>query len=150
MKRAYAALYVNRKALQVHDASVDLLRQFADASVIQYAAGRASQHDTLKAVLEVSKLHEELVMFQEGAQLAAAQLNVLLNRPAGDRVGALEDPVDSVLSATPEELQQRALMRHPELRGAQLAIERAQASLAVVEGDYKPDFMVGGGCQSDR
>ena len=36
-------------------------------------------------------------------------------------------------------------MQHPELRGAQLAIDRAQASLAVVEGEYKPDFAVGGG-----
>ena len=145
VKRAYAALYVNRKALEVHDARVDLLRKFADASVIQYAAGRTSQHDTLKAVLEVSKLHEELVMFEEGGQLAAAQLNALLNRPPGDRVGPLEEPADSVLSATAEELQQRALMQHPQLRGAQLAIERAQASLAVVEREYKPDFMVGGG-----
>jgi outer membrane protein TolC len=145
IRRAYADLYVNRKAIEVHQASVDLLRQFADASVIKYSAGQSSQQDVLKAVVEVSKLHEELVVFEEGAQLAAAQLNTLLNRPPGAPVGPLEEPAEALLLPAAEDLQAQALRAYPGLRGAQLAVERAQASLAVINRDYKPDFMVGGG-----
>ena len=145
IKQAYADLYVNRKAIDVHEASVDLLRQFADVSMITYAAGRRSQQDVLKAVVEVSKLHEELVMFEQGAQLAAAQLNSLLNRPPGAPVGPLEEPGERLLLPPVEELQEQALRRRPELRGAQLAVERAEASLAVVTRDYTPDYTVGGG-----
>ena len=145
IKRAYADVYVNRKAIEVHQASVDLLRQFADVSLIKYSAGRSPQQDVLKAVLEVSKLHEELVMFEEGAQLAAAALNTLLNRPPGAPVGPLREPAERLLLPAAEELQERALNARPNLRGAQLAVERAQASLAVIDRDYKPDFMVGGG-----
>lgn len=145
IKRAYAGLYVNRKAIAIHQGSVDLLKQLADVSLISYSAGRSPQQDVLKAVVEVSTLHEELVMFEEGAQLAAAQLNTLLNRPPGAPVGPLEEPEEALLLPGAEDLQERALRAHPELRGAQLAVERAQASLAVVNRDYKPDFMVGGG-----
>ena len=145
IKRAYADLYVNRKAIEVHEGSVDLLRQFADASVIKYSAGQSSQQDVLKAVVEVSKLHEELAMFEEGAQLAAAQLNTLLNRPPGAPVGPLEEPAETRLLPSAEDLQSRAFRAYPGLRGAELAIERAEASLAVIDRAYKPDFAVGGG-----
>jgi len=145
IKRAYADLYVNRKAIEVHQGSVDLLRQVADASVIKYSAGQSSQQDVLKAVVEVSKLHEELVIFEEGAQLAAARLNTLLDRPPGAPVGPLEEPAETRLLPPADDLQSRAFRAYPGLRGAELAIERAQASLAVIDRDYKPDFIVGGG-----
>lgn len=145
IKRAYAVVYLNRKAIDVHQASVDLLRQFADVSLIKYSAGRSSQQDVLKAVVEVSKLHEELVVFEEGAQLAAAELNTLLSRPPGAPVGPLQEPAERLLLAAAEDLQAQALRARPELRGAQLAVERGQASLAVINADYKPDFVVGGG-----
>ncbi len=145
IKRAYASLYVNRKAIEVHQGSVDLLKQFADVSLINYSAGRSPQQDVLKAVVNVSELHEELVMFEEGAQLAAAQLNTLLNRAPGAPVGPIQEPVEALLLPSAEDLQAQAVRRRPELRGAQLAVERAEASLAVVNRDYKPDFMVGGG-----
>lgn len=145
IKRAYADLYVNRKAIEVHQGSVDLLKQFADVSLINYSAGRSPQQDVLKAVVKVSELHEDLVMFEEGAQLAAAQLNTLLNRAPGAPVGPIEEPAETLLLPSGEELQDRAVRRRPELRGAQLGVERAEASLAVINRDYKPDFVVGGG-----
>jgi cobalt-zinc-cadmium efflux system outer membrane protein len=42
-------------------------------------------------------------------------------------------------------LQRLAIEKHPELRAAHLGVERAQAALAVVNREYKPDFFVGGG-----
>src|SRR5262249_30989901 len=54
VKQAYAALLIARQAIDVHLESVDLLKQIADASQIKYAAGRISQQDVLKPVLEIS------------------------------------------------------------------------------------------------
>src|SRR5204862_6115243 len=50
VKMAYADLFVSRKAVDIHLASVDLLRQFADVSQVKYATGRISQQDVLKSV----------------------------------------------------------------------------------------------------
>jgi outer membrane protein TolC len=145
VKRAYAELYISRKAIEIHQASVGLLRQFADVSTAKYAAGRISQQDVLKAVVEVSKLHEDLARLEEQERVSAARLNTLLNRPPQAPIGAVSEPGEQLSLPSPAELQQIAVERHPELRAAQLEIERAQAAGAVANSEYKPDFMIGGG-----
>ena len=42
IRQAYASLFIARKAIDVHLASVDLLRQIADVSEAKYATGRIS------------------------------------------------------------------------------------------------------------
>jgi outer membrane protein TolC len=143
--RAYADLTIARRAIDIHLASVDLLRQFADASSIKYAAGRSPQQDVLKAVLELSALHEDLVMHEESAATAAARLNTLLDRDPQTPIGLLAEPRQEIVLPASEELQRLAIEQHPELRVAQLGVERAEAALAVVNREYKPDFFVGGG-----
>ena len=145
VKRTYAELYLSRTAIDIDLASVDLLRQFADISEAKYVTGRISQQDVLKAVVEISKLHEDLVMRDERAQLAEAQLNTLLDRPPAARIGPLGIPRERVLVPGADELQRLALENQPELQTARLEIERAEAALAVVAREYKPDFFVKGG-----
>jgi len=72
IKQAYAALFIARKATDVHLASVDLLREIADAAQTRYASGRLSQQDVLKPVVELSKLHNDVIMHDEEASLATA------------------------------------------------------------------------------
>jgi outer membrane protein, heavy metal efflux system len=142
---AYANLVITRRAIDIHLASVELLRQFADASTIKYAAGRSSQQDVLKAVTEMSKLHDDLVMHEETIATAAARLNTLLDRDPDAPIGALDDLRETVSLPTSAELQRIALDRHPELQVTRLGVDRARASLGVIARDYKPDFIVGGG-----
>jgi outer membrane protein, heavy metal efflux system len=147
VKRAYADLFVSRQAIAVHQAGVDLLRQIADLTTARYGAGRGAQQDALKTVLEMSRLHNDLVMLDEQVQLATVTLNTLLNRPADAPIGELLATTDDRPVPPVSELQRVALEQHPELRGAQIDVERAEAALAVANRDYKPDFMVGGGYQ---
>jgi outer membrane protein TolC len=143
--RVYADLAVARRAIDIHLESVDLLRQFADVSAVKYSAGRTAQQDVLKAVVELSRLHEDLVMHEEAAATSAARLNTLLDREPGAPVGSLAEPRDVLTVPPSEELQRLAMERHPELVLSQASLSRARASLALVEREYKPDFLVGGG-----
>lgn len=145
VKQAYAELFVTRTAIDVHLASVDLLRQFADASSIKYATGRIPQQDVLKAIVEISKLHEDLLMLDEQARLAAVRLNTLLARPPESVIGPLDDVDVRVLVTPVGELQRMAIDAQPDLRAAQLGVERSQAALAVAARESKPDFSVSGG-----
>ena len=145
VKRAYAELFLARKAIEVHHASVDLLRQLADVAQAKYTTGRISQQDVLKAVVELSRIHDHLIKLDEQAQLAEAELNTLLDRPPGAAVGPLADPRERVLLPSSETLQQLALQHQPELTMARLGAERADAQLAVVNREYKPDFFATGG-----
>src|SRR5438105_8500699 len=87
VKQSYASLFIARKAIDVHLASVDLLRQIADVSQAKYASGRISQQDVLKPIVELSKLHNDVITFDEQANLASARINVLLNRPPETPIG---------------------------------------------------------------
>jgi outer membrane protein TolC len=145
IKQAYATLFIARKAIQVHLDSVELLRQIADVSQAKYTTGRISQQDVLKPVVELSRLHTDIIMFDEQAKLATARLNVLLNRMPETPIGPLVEPQEQTILPATADLQRLALDRQPELQRARLEIERAEAELASVQSDYKPDFSVQGG-----
>ena len=53
---ALARMYENP---QVSQETIDLLRQIAEGTQVRYASGRGSQQDILKAVVEITRLHEE-------------------------------------------------------------------------------------------
>jgi outer membrane protein TolC len=145
VKQSYVDLAVSRKAIEIHLAGADILRQLADVSQAKYAAGRISQQDVLKNVVELSKLHDDLIGLEEVSQLATARLNVLLQRPIDTSIGPLDDPHEQTLDASVEQLQIVALLEKPELKSLQQQVERAQAELAVAQHDYKPDYSLQGG-----
>jgi outer membrane protein, heavy metal efflux system len=145
VKQAYALLFIARKATEVHLASVELLRQIADVSQAKYATGRMSQQDVLKPVVELSKLHGDLLMFEEQAGLAAARLNVLLARAPEAPIGPLTEPAEQTLLPASTDLQRLAVDHQPELQRAHLDIARADADLASAKREYAPDFTVQGG-----
>ncbi len=145
IKQSYAALFIARKAIQIHLDSVGLLRQIADVSQAKYSTGRISQQDVLKPVVELSRLHTDIITFDEQAKLASARINALLNRPPETPLGPLVDPpLQAVLPATAD-LQRQAIERQPELQRVRTEVARAEAELASVRSDYKPDFTIQGG-----
>ena len=145
VKRVYAELFLARRHIDVHLASVDLVRQFADVAEAKYATGRISQQDVLKAVVELSVLYDDLVVADERARLAAAHLNALLDRPPDAPIGPVGTPYERVVLPASSELQRIAVERQPELRAAALQRERAEAGLAAARAEYSPDLFVGGG-----
>ena len=145
VKRVYAGLFLTRREIEIHHANLGLLRQFADVSEAKYTTGGISQQDILKAVVELSRLHEDLVTLDERERLAAARLNILLDRPPESPVGRLVEPLEDGPLPPVAELQRLAIHCQPELRAARVEIERAEAVLAAERREGKPDFFVKGG-----
>jgi len=145
VKQRYAELFLARHSIDVHLASVGVVRQLADISQAKYAAGRISQQDVLKAVMELSRVHDDVITFEEQADLAAARLNTLLDREADAPIGPLTEPREQILTVSIDALQRAATEHHPELARMRVQIERAQAGLAVTRQEYKPDFSVQAG-----
>ena len=145
VKRVYAELYLARREMEIHHVNVDLLRQFADVSEAKYTTGDISQQDILKSVVELSRLHEHLVVLGERERLALARLNTLLDRPPELPIGRLLEPREEGTLPPLAELQRVALEQQPELRAVRVDIERAEAELAAERAESKPDFFVKGG-----
>lgn len=145
LRRTYAELFVARQSVDVTLERIALLRQVADSSQARYAAGRASQQDVLKAVVEISRLHEEQLIEEERALVAEARLNALLARDPGTPIGPLTGPDENARLRPVAALQQAALERQPDLQVARAGIARAEAASAVADSSRKPDFVVTGG-----
>ncbi len=145
VKQAWADLYLVRKAMEINAGTMALLRQFADIATTKYATGRIGQQDALAAIVELSRLHEQLIRLRQDEQLAAATLNTLLDRAPETPVGPLAEPVDLAALPPTSELQALALTHEPALRVASLSVDRAEAALSAARASYKPDFRVSGG-----
>ena len=145
VKQRYTELFLARRAIDVHLASVSVLRQLADISQVKYAAGRISQQDVLKALVELSRVHDDVITFEQQEDLAAARLNTLLDREPDAPIGPLTEPREQIMTASIEDLQRLAIEHHPELKRMRVQIERAQAGLAVTRQEYKPDYSVQAG-----
>ena len=145
VKQAYASLFIARKAVDVTLTSVELLREITDVSQTKYAIGRISQQDVLKPVLELSRLHGDILTFDEQASVAAARLNTLLDRAPETPIGPLVEPHEAALLPASSDMQRLAIERQPELQRGRIEIERAEAELVSVKREHKPDFTVQGG-----
>jgi outer membrane protein TolC len=145
VKRTYAELFVARRSVEVTTNTIALLRQIADGTQVRYASGKGTQQDVLKAVVEISRLHEAVVGQTERVRLAEARLSTLLGREAAAPVGPLADPVETGALPPVAELQAVALERQPELAMARAEIARAEAATAAAQGERRPDFFVRGG-----
>jgi outer membrane protein TolC len=145
VEQAFASLFIARNAIAVNEDSVALLDQIADVSQAKYRAGRISQQDALKAIVEVSRLRSAILGFEEQAAVASARLNVLLDRAPDAPIGPLEPPTEDEALPAASRLQTLAVDRQPGLAQARLQAARAEAELASVRRDAKPDFSVQGG-----
>jgi cobalt-zinc-cadmium efflux system outer membrane protein len=145
VRQAYTSLFIARKAIEVHEASVELLRQMTDIAQQKYTTGRIPQQDVLKPTLELSRLHGDIVIFNEQASIASARLNTLMDRPPDTPIGPVTEPTERRLVADSAALQRLAIEGQPELARSRIESDRAEAQLSSAKQDLKPDFVVQGG-----
>ena len=65
VEQVYADLFLVRREREIHHATVRLLQQLVDLSDVKYRTRRISQQDVLKAVVELSKIQEHLIVLDE-------------------------------------------------------------------------------------
>jgi outer membrane protein TolC len=143
--RTYWDLLIARRTIAIYGASVDLLKELTDVAQAKYAAGRSSQQDVLKAVVETTKLHDGLIGVELQAETARLRLNALMNRATEAPIGALPDPGESILVAPASDLQALAVQQQPELEVARAQIQHARAQAVVARSASTPDWSIGAG-----
>ncbi|MBI5543035.1 MAG: TolC family protein [Deltaproteobacteria bacterium] len=143
VKRAYFELHRADREQEIRLEHVALAQRVLELARAQYPTGRVSQQDVLRAGVERSKLQADLASLVQARASAAALLNSLVGRPldaplgpAGQRSPPLDPPGLEAL--------ERALSARPELRSADAAIERSEASLDATRQEARwPAFMLG-------
>ena len=142
LKQAYYDLFLTQKAIQIHHEQVELLRQFFEIANAKFRAGKGSQADVLKAQVELSLLHQQLPVLEQRRKTAEAMLNTLLDRGPSSPLGIAQEPSQLPIERPLDDLHSLALNDRPELKAAELDVQRNEQSHALAERQYYPDFNV--------
>src|SRR6185295_10405386 len=142
LKQAYYDVFLAQKAVQIHHEQVELLRQFVAIANTKFRAGKGSQADVLKAQVEFSLLLQHFPVLEQRCKTAEAMLNTLLDRDPASPLGMAEEPAQLPLEESVDHLHRLALNDRPELKAAELDVQRSEQSRALAKRQYYPDFNV--------
>ncbi|MDZ4734633.1 MAG: TolC family protein [Nitrospirota bacterium] len=142
LKQVYYDLFLAQKAIQIHHEQVALSRQFVEIANAKFRAGKGSQADVLKAQVELSLLFEHLPVLEQRRETAEAMLNTLLDRAPASPLGIAQVPSQLPLEMSIDDLHRLALNDRPELKAAELDVQRSEQSRALAQRQYYPDFNV--------
>src|SRR5262245_25844276 len=142
LKQAYYDLFLAQKAVQIHHQQVDLLRQFVEIANAKFRAGKGSQADVLKAQVELSLLFQHRAALDQRRETTAAMLNTLLNREPASPLGLAEEPAHLPFTQPADDLHNLALSERPEIKAAELDVQRNEQSHELAQRQYYPDFNV--------
>ncbi|HEX9742795.1 MAG TPA: TolC family protein [Nitrospiraceae bacterium] len=142
LKQAYYDLFLAQKAIQIHHEQIDLLKQFFEIANAKFRAGKGSQVDVLKAQVELSTLHQQLPVLEQRRDTAQGMLNQLLDRDPRFPLAPPQEPHEGRFDQDLEDLYRAATTTRPELKAADLEIQRNKQSHALAQRQYYPDFGV--------
>ena len=142
LKQAYYDLFLAQKTVQIHHEQVELLRQFFEIANAKFRSGKGSQADVLKAQVELSLLQQQLPVLEQRRKTVAAMLNTLLDRATSSPLGIAQEPSQLPIERPLDDLHSLALNDRPELKAAELDVQRSEQSHALAERQYYPDFNV--------
>jgi cobalt-zinc-cadmium efflux system outer membrane protein len=142
VRQAFAALQLARDTLVIYERQVPVLRDLAEAATVRYASGHGEQHDTVTPLVELTRLQSDAITWRTRARTEEARLNAMLGRRVDQ---AVEPLLPLVVTATPFDAVNAALERHPAMAVAVADIAREEAELRRLQGERRPDFVVGGG-----
>jgi len=142
VRQSFAALALARDTLVIYERQVPVFHDLAEAATLRYASGHGEQHDTVAPLVDLTRLQSEAITWRTRARTEEARLNTLLGR-AVDR--PVEPLMPMVVTAVPFDATRAALERHPAMALAAAEIAREEAELARLQGERRPDFVMGGG-----
>ena len=145
VRKAFYDLLRTRDELRIHDGHVAIARQAVEAARIKYTVGKVPQQDILKAQVELTRLAEHLIRFEQDADIARARLNTLLGHDPAEPINVRGDYAIPLQLPGTEALEKLALASRPDLAQARVASEKSHQQQALASKDYNPDFTVSGG-----
>jgi outer membrane protein, heavy metal efflux system len=142
VKKAYYALWLVYRNLEVFRRDQELVTQFARIAEQKYAVGQVSQTDVLRAQVERTRMINRVTTETLALGKAQARLNALFSRPPEAPIGAPQNPPAPAVPYSMTELEKLTLGIRPELLAQTRALDKERLALALARKAYYPDFEV--------
>ncbi len=145
LKQAYYRIQYTYAASDLLTRNQTLLEKLLSVTESRYSVGKAVQQDVFKAQTQISILETKLVKLEQERAAREAEMNSLLNRPAGSPVGRPRDVKPQPITASLEELFVSAKQNSPMLARDQKMIERSELAVNMARKEYYPDVTLNAG-----
>ena len=140
VKLAYYDLYLLYKSIEINEENRSLLQGFTRIAELRYSVGKVSQRDVLAAMVELSKIVNEITVLKLKKSSSEAQLNNLLNRELDSALGRPQEFEKQRLGFDLSELDKIALENRPALLRSNHAVKKNRYNLELKKKDYFSDF----------
>lgn len=143
LRLAYYELYFLQRAVEITQTNREIVESYVPIAKEKSLEPDATQHDLLRAQLEVLNVDNELLQLKESLQTAQARLaRVLAISPETD-LRALAELQDQPIPQEIARLYEQAVEARPELRAQLAAVHRDRHHIELAELDYYPDVTTG-------
>jgi outer membrane protein TolC len=140
VESAWAELGFARRALDITDRNIQLLRQLASTAEARYRVGNGLQQDVLRAQVELTARLEERLRREEAIEASAARLVALLDLPPTTAL----PPIEALGLTTAEPALEPLLInldeKSPRLLAARAQVSSARHRVRATELEGLPDI----------
>ena len=144
----YRILVADRQ-IEARDALSVVDERLARATQSRYQAAEVSELDVNTIALDLQRLAQERALLQSERRTTLQSLNRQLGRPTNAALAVVEPLPGIDVSLSLDEALSK-IPRRPDLRLAQLHIDRARADIALSKAQRWEDWSIGLGVQQDR
>jgi len=142
VRAAWFRLFVLGRQIETTRANQQLLESLIEVATARVATGTASQGDVLLGTLEISRLEEQIILWQQQIESTKAELNRVLGREAASPVSVPES-LDVDLPKWSHELLARIAFEHqPAIEAARLRTHATRWGVEVARLERRPNFAV--------
>ena len=145
IKAAYAQRYFLDRNERLTREILDLMTRLEKVAQVRYAGGLAAQQDVIRAQVEQTGMHNELIALASEQRQVAARLNALLGRSATAALAAPEKlralPAPAKLDYVT--LEERVRAKNPQLFADESRLKAAEKNRELTYKNRYPDVTVG-------
>jgi outer membrane protein TolC len=140
VRNRYLELYYQQQAEQVINRTRKLFAQLVEITQAQYATGRVSQQDVLRASLELSRLDDRTTRIRNEADQSRAALTKWIGAAA---TLPLDNDFPDLPPLPARTAIETALAEHPAILAETAKIEASNRKIRIAREQYKPGWSAG-------
>ncbi len=144
----YFALYAVQKTMQLTQANLQLVKDFARVAEKKYAARKSSQSDSMKAHFEMTQLELNLLNLEQEESMLQSRMAVLLGRHQSKKLNLAKLNIDSPkiflnrIKSTDTDIHKQVSKTSPRLLAQEKKFEASKIKKNLAKWEFAPDFNI--------
>jgi outer membrane protein TolC len=143
VKQAFYDYAFLARQLEIAKANLELLKHFEEVSRIRYAASQATQPDVIRAQIEIAAMENEIANIERFREPVAANLNSILNRPAGMPLEWPKQEAFKDITVDRRKMVALLIQNNPQLSAKDFEMAAAQKNLELAKKKFYPQLELG-------